>query len=350
MPYARAMWFSGHQIVSFQQIYLSPDPSSAMLFPLSSVGAGAATVMSLGSWFGWQLLFLALSAGALTWLVHRCAGLSGWKLTLVSALVMAGTAPARVAVGQGTLDLLMVCLLVAGLWPRRPATGRGAVAVGLAAAVWIGPLVAIVALIAGGLPRGWRRLVRLVRAPQQRFQAAYRGLVALGVALFITLCALFALPWATNDYWWLIRRGAAGVGTGLDPSLGARAGLAGWILGGLLAMGGLLSAAVQVRAGRIRAALVYVCLAMAIGLPAQFAGQGAVALVVALVLVRTKLAWPQRAAVAAWAGWTCLVPVDLVAQMSARGVLGEAALWVGPVMGCCALCVIVGSTLRERLA
>ncbi|MFZ2624846.1 MAG: hypothetical protein WAX29_06345, partial [Propionibacterium sp.] len=126
MPHARAMWFTAHQLVGFEQVYLGTDPASGMIFPLSSVGAGLTSVMAFGSWFGWQLVFLAVTAGSLSWLLARCAGLSGWRLALGSAAVMALTAPARAAVGQGTLDLLMVVLVVAGVWPRRRRSRRSA--------------------------------------------------------------------------------------------------------------------------------------------------------------------------------------------------------------------------------
>lgn len=346
MPHARAMWFTAHQLVGFEQVYLGTDPASGMIFPLSSVGAGLTSVMAFGSWFGWQLVFLAVTAGSLSWLLARCAGLSGWRLALGSAAVMALTAPARAAVGQGTLDLLMVVLVVAGVWPRRRRSRRSEPVLGVAAAVWLGPLVALAAMIGAGRRRAagtddvaWRR----------RGGLRHTGLVALAVALLVTLCALLVLPWATNDFWWLVRRGAAGVPTGLDPSLGARAGLAGWLAGGVAGVLGTVLAVRHLRAGRTAHALSWLCLVMVVSVPAQFAGQGVPALVTGLLALRLAMPRLERAALLVWAGWTCLVPLDLVgSHWAAGGPLQLAVVWAGPLLGCLAIGVGSARAMTRR--
>lgn len=333
MPYARAMWFTGHQLVGFQQIYLSPDPASGMIFPVSSVGAGLSSVMALGSWFGWQLVFLALAAGSLTWLVARCAGLSGWRLALASAVIMAATAPTRVCIGQGTLDLLMLALVVAGVWPRRTTRRHPALGLGAAASVWLGPLLAVLAMIGC-----WRRGKGRHRASIPGEPVARSGLVALAAALLLTVCALLALPWATNDFWWLARRGAAGVPTGLNPSLGARAGVAGWLVGGLAGLVGLAMAVAYLRTKRTAQALGWLCLVMVVSVPAQFAGQGSPALVTGLLALRLGFPRLQRVALLVWSGWTCLVPLDMLGRhWTPPGGVALALTWVGPLLGLLAL-------------
>lgn len=399
MPHARAMWFTAHQLVGFQTIFLTPDPSSGMIFPLSAVGAGIGSVMAIGGWFGWQLIFLVITASSVCWLVARSTGLRAWRLAMAAALAMVVIAPARAAAGQGTLDMLMIALVMWGMLPSGRGSRKPAVALGLAGSIWIGPLVGVaVLLIAGLVPRSWlpalgvkksnpedaesnpggtpatmeglsawrhRRRDPLLRAPGQR------GMVALGTALLFTSCGLLAIPWATNDFWWLFRRGAAVVPTALNPSLGSVAGSTGWVIGGLLGIAGLAISATAVRAQRHTEALVWTCLALAVGVPGHFAGQGAPALVAGLIVVRPlmtasensrsrhndHLGWSQdndlplvaaglhttqRVLVMVWSAWICLVPLDLLWRVSGLPAwLGPSLRWVAPVLG--ALCLVAGS-------
>ncbi|WP_367342843.1 glycosyltransferase family 87 protein [Propionibacterium sp.] len=311
MPYARAIWFGEHRLVALDSVYRITEAGAPGTFPLSVTGLVLGAPITVGSWFFWQLAFLAAGAVALCWIVRRCWPRAGGPAVAAGAAALAlGCAPVRSGMQLGTIDLVLLALMVAGLWPRRPSTPVPGLALGLAAAVGIGPITAALAAVAGG--------PRTPSAPMRR-----RGMIAMAVVVLLSGCAFLVAPWNGTDFWVMLFDGRLGGWPVIDPSLGARAGGAGWVIGAALLVLALGVAAWAWRHERSSLGVVAVCLALSIGVPGHWALAGLPALLAGLVALSSpRLPW--RVATLAWAAWTCLLPIDLV-----QGKLA----WITPMWG-----------------
>lgn len=359
MGYGHALWSGAHALLRFAESYETPDPASGMVFPLSAVGAALGTVMGLGSWFAWQLLLLGVNACALVWLVRRLAGLLGgrepgaWAVSLLAAASAAALAPARAAMSQGSPDLLGLALAlsafpVPGVRPSARGRSWAGARLGLAAAVWLWPLVLLVPLVGARLAR------RRARRGGQRALGPLDllGLSAVAWFVLLTLCALLVLPWDSTDFWVLLVTGGTG-GAHLDPGLGHKAGLVGCLLAVLAGVVALALGAGCLRRRERPVALAWTLTGISLALPGHWAGQGVLAPVVAACAAaalasrpaagpaappagsstaRPRGVRPALVLVATWACWVCLWPADLPGVPAVRAVgalLGALALAEG---------------------
>lgn len=377
MGYGHALWFGAHALLRLAETYETVDPVSGMVFPLSGVGAALGTVMGLGSWFGWQILLIGVDAVAVTWLVQRAFGLlsggplddgrraDGGAVCLVALAATALLSPVRAALVQGSPDPLCLALVVSALPPAAPPgcpdaelPGRSraeplrrpraeflrrsrawaAARLGVAAAVWLWPLVL-------GVPPAVARVVRrrAHRGGQRALDPAERlGAVALACFALLTACGFLVLPWDSTDFWAMLARGRIG-GALLDPSCGGALGTAGRILG---AAAGLVACALA--AGRLRRrdpvlALAWTLTGLVLAVPGHWAGQGLPALAAgvcaaATLRARSSAGTPACAAVLCWAGWIALWPLG-----PAAGAVGALP---GPLLGLAA--VATGALTARR--
>lgn len=363
MPSARAIWFGAQRLVELDSVYRITEPGAPGGFPLTITALVFAAPMSVGGWFLWQLVFLTASVIALCWLVKRAfPRLNAAATGLGTAALVIVCAPVRAALSAGSVDIVLIALMVSGLWPRgsptaldRSAapqdlatrrtmrglgflsshrhvdTGPGtneaqqtiavpgpAIRLGLAGALGLGPIVAIAPLLlAGGDGAG--SVTHSVR----------RGTVAGFVVILLNGCAFLVAPWNGTDFWRMLLTGTMTRWPGLDPSLGARIGLVGWLVGAAALLVALAVARCWARRGDLPAVVIAVCAGLSIGVPGHWAGAAVPAVVAGLLaLVAGGGRW--RFVVAAWSLWTCLAPIDLFAGSHP----GLVALWSwGSIVG-----------------
>lgn len=360
MGYGHALWFGAHALLRFAETYETVDPVSGMVFPLTGVGAALGTVMGLGSWFGWQILLIGVDAVAVTWLVQRAFGLlsggpfddgrraDGGAVCLVALAATALLSPVRTALVQGSPDPLCLALVVSALQPAVPRgrsdaepSGRprtellrssrawAAARLGVAAAVWLWPLVL-------GVPPTVARVVRrrAHRGGQWALAPAERlGAVSLACFALLTACGFLILPWDSTDFWAMLVRGRIG-GALLDPSCGGALGTAGRILGVTAGLVACALAADRLRRRDPVMALAWTLAGLVLAVPGHWAGQGLPALAAgvcaaAALRARSSAGTPACAAVLCWAGWIALWPLGPDA--------GAVGALLGPLLGLAAV-------------
>lgn len=141
--------YAARDLLAGKDIYQTQSPLQ-LWFIYPPIAAILMIPLVVGPYVMWQVIWTGGLVAAQTLVLRRAGAPRGWRLAVLSIVVLVAMEPIRTTLGYGQVNTFLMMLVIADLLPDRPGERRripqGAL-IGLAASIKLTPLLFVVLLL-----------------------------------------------------------------------------------------------------------------------------------------------------------------------------------------------------------